>query len=233
MTTQIKQCIKCKQIKNATCFYREARVHDGLTARCKDCMKADAGQSYADRKDEVLNRIRRNYSTRKAKEVTLRINYGMTIEEWTDMLEKQDHSCAICKSKDSRHGAGMFVVDHCHAKLHVRGLLCGPCNAMLGLAQDSPSTLASAIEYLEQHKDGIPIPERRKRLGVATNVTKSMENALRDDLAIVDDLVKEEKDWAYIARVLNEIKIPTATGSGLWRGHVVKKVFHLRQLHRE
>lgn len=229
--TQLKQCIKCERIKSADHFYKERRVHDGLTARCKECMKADAGQSYETRKADVLQRIKSNYSTKKAKEATLRTSYGMTIEEWTEMLQAQDHLCAICRSPEPRHNGGMLVVDHCHSNLHVRGLLCGSCNAMLGLARDSKEILLSAIDYLEKNKTGEPIPKRRQRLGVAKNTTKSVQFALKEDMAIIDKLVKQGRSWNYIANALNEAGIPTATVHSKWRGCTVKKVAFLRKLH--
>lgn len=39
-------------------------------------------------------------------------------------------------------------IDHCHETKKVRGLLCGRCNYLLGVAQDNPLVLARAALYL-------------------------------------------------------------------------------------
>ena len=47
----------------------------------------------------------------------LKQRYGITLVDYDRMLEEQDCKCKICGSKDR------LVVDHCHDKGHVRGLL--------------------------------------------------------------------------------------------------------------
>ena len=71
------------------------------------------------------------------------------------MLDKQDRRCAICKTNDpkSKNERG-WAVDHCHKTGKVRGVLCSPCNAGLGLlATDDPIVavvrFARAIKYLQ------------------------------------------------------------------------------------
>lgn len=79
--------------------------------------------------------------------------YGITVEQYEEMLHKQDHKCAICggegflMNKD-RHQMKL-VVDHCHETGRVRGLLCHNCNRALGLFKDSVENLSSAINYLK------------------------------------------------------------------------------------
>ena len=52
--------------------------------------------------------------------------YGITEDEYTAMLEAQEGRCAICNLERK------LVIDHDHKTGKVRGLLCKPCNAMLG-----------------------------------------------------------------------------------------------------
>lgn len=77
----------------------------------------------------------------------LKKNYGITLEDYYNMLEKQQGECAICGTKEP-DGRGRLHVDHCHTTEKVRGLLCFTCNIMLGKAKDSIKILKSAIEYL-------------------------------------------------------------------------------------
>jgi hypothetical protein len=158
-----KQCTKCGTVKPAKDFYKERRVADGLTARCKQCMKADATTSYQSRKEEVLAAHKEKYCAKKNREKHLMSHYGMTIEEWNEMFASQNYRCAICGSKHPMHNNGHFVVDHCHDLNFVRGILCGQCNSMLGLAKDDPDTLFDAAMYLWSRPHGEPISERRSR----------------------------------------------------------------------
>jgi hypothetical protein len=77
----------------------------------------------------------------------LRKEFGITVDDYNNMLEAQNHSCAICKRTDPT-GYGWHV-DHCHAKGHVRGLLCSLCNQGLGLFKENSDVMKRAIEYIE------------------------------------------------------------------------------------
>lgn len=163
MSALEKQCVKCGAIKLAKDFYKERRVADGLTARCKQCMKTDAITSYQSRKEEVLAAHKEKYCAKKNREKHLMANYGMTAEEWNKMFAAQNHRCAICGSQHPMHNNGHFVVDHCHDLNFVRGILCGPCNSMLGLAKDEPDILFDAAMYLWSRSHGETIAERKAR----------------------------------------------------------------------
>ncbi|MBS7812309.1 endonuclease VII domain-containing protein [Roseococcus sp. XZZS9] len=76
--------------------------------------------------------------------------YGITIEQIEVMLLKQN-GCAICHSEHPGWNKG-WNVDHDHQDGRVRGILCQPCNLMIGLSKDRTDTLAKAIEYLERSK---------------------------------------------------------------------------------
>lgn len=78
--------------------------------------------------------------------------YGITLEEYLDLAEKQNFVCAICgKENFPMNGchSGCLVVDHDHKTGKVRGLLCHNCNRALGLFQDSPFLLEKASDYLK------------------------------------------------------------------------------------
>lgn len=72
--------------------------------------------------------------------------YGLTPEQWDGLMTTQGGVCAICKKPNSDGRA--LHVDHDHGTGVVRGLLCGQCNAALGLFGDSPDLLHVAIDYL-------------------------------------------------------------------------------------
>lgn len=76
----------------------------------------------------------------------LRRRYGLSVTEHRQILESQNHCCAICGKK------APLVVDHDHVDNTVRGLLCNQCNLMLGHAADNPATLSAAVKYLEDYQ---------------------------------------------------------------------------------
>jgi hypothetical protein len=80
----------------------------------------------------------------------LKKQYGLTLEQFDEMLEAQDGACALC----GREQVGMRLhVDHCHASGVVRGLLCSNCNTGLGMFGDDPDRLIAAIQYIEAAKE--------------------------------------------------------------------------------
>lgn len=73
----------------------------------------------------------------------LKSKYGMSLEDYDTMVERQNGLCLLCKERHK------LVVDHDHQTDQVRGLLCANCNLLLGHARDSVPILLAAIEYLE------------------------------------------------------------------------------------
>lgn len=69
--------------------------------------------------------------------------YGITVEDYKKMIEKQDSRCVICGFQSDN-----LFVDHCHKTEKVRGLLCRHCNTGLGFFRDDIEVLVKAIDYL-------------------------------------------------------------------------------------
>ena len=81
--------------------------------------------------------------------------FGVDQDLYEKILTKQKYVCAICKKKESiRRGGNLIAlaIDHCHKTGSVRGLLCRRCNLALGLANDDPDILTSAVKYLTKTK---------------------------------------------------------------------------------
>lgn len=88
------------------------------------------------------------YTLEYRRRLTLQKNFGITIEQYDEMLKSQNGKCAVC-FKICTTGRRL-AVDHCHKTKKVRGLLCSKCNRGLGLFNDSQHLLKAAIEYLEK-----------------------------------------------------------------------------------
>lgn len=68
--------------------------------------------------------------------------YGVTDDQFKNMLAQQNNACAICFERKE------LVVDHNHTTGNVRGLLCKNCNLGIGHFSESQEALTSAINYL-------------------------------------------------------------------------------------
>ncbi len=71
--------------------------------------------------------------------------YGVTREQYHQMLQSQSGLCLICAVKMEKP-----CIDHCHATGRVRGMLCVKCNTGIGMLGDDIKNLESAVEYLKR-----------------------------------------------------------------------------------
>ena len=79
-------------------------------------------------------------------------NYGVTREQYEKMNEEQNGLCAICRNPPTGGtNKTMLEVDHCHESMRVRGLLCGPCNRLLGLMGRYFKHKVAFDAYLDPH----------------------------------------------------------------------------------
>ena len=142
--TQMKTCCVCNIRKPFESFYNFKNKSDNKSYRCKTC-DYDARKAYSKRHPKRFNRLARNQS--------LLVRYGITIEEYEKIFEDQGNCCAICKgtsTKSMSEERTSFSVDHCHETGKVRGILCNQCNRGLGMLGDSLESLKSALTYLEK-----------------------------------------------------------------------------------
>jgi hypothetical protein len=91
-----------------------------------------------------MNTLREKYLARLTN-CHLRRKYGITLEDFSNRLQKQSGVCAICGglNKDRK-----LAVDHDHRTKQIRGLLCSSCNLGIGRFKDSPELLIKAAQYL-------------------------------------------------------------------------------------
>jgi hypothetical protein len=73
--------------------------------------------------------------------------YGLTKEQWLDIFEVQGRRCACCRSAEPSSKRGWHT-DHDHKTEKLRGIVCHPCNVMLGAARDSIEILEAGKRYL-------------------------------------------------------------------------------------
>lgn len=72
--------------------------------------------------------------------------YGLSEGDYEALYLFQGGRCYICARATG--ATRRLAVDHDHATGAVRGLLCRPCNSMLGHARDSSAFFRRALAYL-------------------------------------------------------------------------------------
>ncbi len=108
---------------------------------CKSCSTERTKRWAAENPNEWERHRRKSY---------LKNTYGITIEQYDEMLAAQGGVCAICGNAEADARLYKLHVDHCHSTGKVRGLLCGACNRGIGNLGDDIDKLKSAIRYLEK-----------------------------------------------------------------------------------
>ena len=100
---RFKTCNTCEQDLPLTKFYKARDLLDGHKVDCKRCCR----------------------------DWHYRNHFGITIDDYEDMLDDQFGKCAICDTHqydlDKR-----LCIDHNHEDGSIRGLLCVTCNLHLG-----------------------------------------------------------------------------------------------------
>lgn len=121
--------------------------HDLDALRRMTFREMTKGQRIAAAKGGVIPPIR------SQRERQLRSRYGMTLEDYDEMLAGQDGKCAACK----KEWHNSLYVDHDHKLGHVRGLLCAACNTAVGYLESGRESLTAAMKYLSdlpEHQGG-------------------------------------------------------------------------------
>ncbi len=112
---------------------------------------------FNDHKDAAYKRHKKYRDANKEKfkawsrKSNLKLNYGVSIEDYEKMFQSQLGKCAICGNPS---GKRHFDVDHNHSTGRVRGLLCLRCNIGLGAFKENETSLMCAISYLQKHNQG-------------------------------------------------------------------------------
>jgi hypothetical protein len=125
-----KTCTKCKTEKPIEEFRLKPNDSILRTSHCRQCQ----------------NEARARYSRTNTEEM-----YGITAEQYQQMLRQQNGKCAICngRANQKRMKHTELCIDHCHETGVVRGLLCSRCNLGIGNFGDRLDLIKAAVEYLE------------------------------------------------------------------------------------
>ncbi len=144
-----KPCHRCWQVLPRDAFSYRNIEKDYRHQYCKPCMVA-INSEWASKNRARINANRRALYTPEEGRRRNLTRYGMTPEQYEEMLAGQGGVCAICKTFRAWRNRNVLHIDHDHTTGRVRGLLCHWCNVAIGSLNESPDTLRAAIAYLEQ-----------------------------------------------------------------------------------
>jgi len=150
-----KVCTKCGLEKPKDLFAWKHKAKGYLKAWCKSCdservgewLKTPNGREASRQKDakREASGERKEHHRHKA----MRTKYGLEPHEFEGLLEAQGSKCVIC-SDHLAVSKGKYAIDHNHDTGSVRGVLCVPCNAAIGLLKDNPKIIDAASAYLRE-----------------------------------------------------------------------------------
>lgn len=130
---RMQRCAQCKKNRNLAKFY-----HSPKSRVCLPCQKKRAGDH--------------------SKNIRLQETYGITLDEWQDIVTIQGGCCAICQSRpisdtDHDHNVERRLKESSTqnaTRLSVRGILCKTCNRrLLPASRDRADWCRRAADYLD------------------------------------------------------------------------------------
>jgi Recombination endonuclease VII len=165
----MKKCSKCGELKPLSSYYRAGgNSRDGLRGDCIPCNLAGKAERHRLNPEPARERTRKWQAANAERAAAnqqafvasggkrladrkshLKRKYGMTVEQYDEMLAAQGGGCFIWK-RPPREDMSLHV-DHDHSTGKVRGILCFRCNNALADFQEDVRLLAKAAAYLDRH----------------------------------------------------------------------------------
>jgi hypothetical protein len=151
-----KQCTRCELVKSFDEFSPTRGGKFGRNSKCKQCINNETRLW----REQNIERIRAyNRRTRMMRrDGYLRRTYGISLEQYSEMLAAQGGVCEICKEEETFRGGRNgdsempLAIDHDHETGEIRGLLCTTCNKAIGAMRDDPARLDAAAAYLRKYR---------------------------------------------------------------------------------
>ena len=135
----MKKCNKCEILKPLEDFHKDNRYNrKSHRARCIECEKVDKKEDYA----------------KNGRKYKLSTQYGLSENDYQDMLEKQGNQCGICGcyADDYKEYTGRYLaVDHHHVTGGIRGLLCMQCNTKMAFIDGYESRITRYRSTIPTH----------------------------------------------------------------------------------
>lgn len=149
----MKTCTSCNEEKPLEDFFnRNLKTKDGKNSHCKAC-EYEQIQNWRKNNVGSLRQIERR--------AHLKRQFGITVEQYEELLASQNECCAICERHSSEFKTRL-AVDHDHVTGRIRGLLCTYCNHRLVGRHRDGGLLRKIADYVEGGTDWY-VPEKKKK----------------------------------------------------------------------
>ena len=121
-----KQCKK-KYVATSLSFYAHKNNTDGLYSTCKRCCRDNSKKR---KEPSGFKPMTEEEKKIRVRETSLFNTYGITLDDYNAMFEKQKGCCAIC-GKHQTELSHVLYVEHNHSTGNIRGLTCSRCNKLI------------------------------------------------------------------------------------------------------
>lgn len=145
-----KYCPGCKQIRNLLEF-STMKVRSGVASHCRECSNRIATERNSTDKGKYARHNSYKRNREKVMDQKLQKKFGITLEQYKQILSSQGNKCAIC-GKTPEENKKMLAVDHNHATNKNRGLLCSSCNICIGFIEKNKLDISAIRQYLITHE---------------------------------------------------------------------------------
>ena len=158
-----KYCKQCDTTKPKSEFNKSAAKKDGLGYYCRQC-SIQMQKEWREKNPDKVKEWRESNpdKLKEYEERRIEKQYGITAEQYNNLLDQQNNRCAICGGVNKNGYALSIDHDHscCPGKKScgkcIRRLLCDRCNWGLGHFRDNPEILRVAAKYIEDHRTNGP-----------------------------------------------------------------------------
>ena len=148
-----KVCPRCKIDKPFSDYYRDKSRKNGYGVYCRICqLDWAANYRHGPNREVCLAKYRLRDTPERNRKTRLKRKYGLSVERFDEMRERQNNKCAMCLS--SFTSTDVPNVDHDHSSNKVRALLCSGCNKGLGFFKEDVKVFNTAVKYLDWFNNG-------------------------------------------------------------------------------
>jgi len=165
IASQNNLCGICGKILNEPCIDHNHKTKKIRGLLCRKCNGGIGGLNddvhliikaleWVKRTAEFKNTMgsETNFKFNPQYKYLLKREYGLTSEQFYEMITQQKNKCGICNTFFSNKPPFNPNVDHDHNNEKIRGLLCGKCNRAIGLLNDDPVVISNAIDWLKKEQ---------------------------------------------------------------------------------